>query len=136
MLSKKTTSKVTILWIDCLGGLMVGFFVLLFCSLISAWTNLPTSIVISMALANLLYGSYSLYVTTRKSRSILLVKILAVANICWLFVCISIAVYYWQEVSALGLLHVIGEGIYVAALGLVEWRWKHVLSDEIKESVV
>lgn len=117
-----------ILWLDCLGGLTVGVLVLATCSLLSLWENLPVGVVIAMGLANLLYGSYSLYVTTRKPRPLPLVSGLAVANMSWLLVCIAIAVIYWQRITGLGLLHVLGEGIYVAGLGVVQWQWRQKLS--------
>ena len=81
-----------------------------------------------MGVANLLYGSYSLFVTTRRGRSKKLIEILAVANVIWLFICISILVCYWQQISIFGLIHVLGEGMYVAVLGLVEWQLRERLS--------
>ena len=82
-----------------------------------------------MGIANLVYGFYSLYVTTQKPRPLRLVQILAVANMAWLIACLSIATFFWQEISILGLVHVVGEGIYVAALGAVEWKFQKNLAN-------
>ncbi|MGJ8725355.1 MAG: hypothetical protein ACSHYB_12425 [Roseibacillus sp.] len=125
------TSNVRILWLDCLGGLLVGALVLLLLRPLSSWEGLPISVVASMGLINLCYGGFSLYVTTRKFRPLRLVKTLAVANMSWLVVCGGIAFFFRQEISSLGMLHVVGEGIYVAALGVTEWRWRYQLSEPI-----
>ena len=117
-----------ILWLDYIVGLVVGLAVIMLCRLISDIENLPVSIVGTMGVANLLYGSYSLFVTTRRGRSKKLIEILAVANVIWLFICISILVCYWQQISIFGLIHVLGEGVYVAVLGLVEWQLRERLS--------
>lgn len=117
-----------ILWVDCLGGLVVGVIVLLTYRFLSDWENLPTSIVIAMGVVNLCYGGYSLFVTTRKPRPLWMVQLLAAANMFWLFVCLAITITFWRQINFLGILHVVGEGIYVAALGVVEWKWRRQLS--------
>lgn len=124
-----SNSSDRILWVDCLGALIVGCVVLSIYKLLSDWESLPTAIVFSMGIANLAYGSYSVFVTTRKPRPLLMVKILAIANMFWLIVCVAIATAFWQQMSFLGVLHLVGEGIYVAALGLTEWKWRMLLSD-------
>lgn len=122
------SDKQNILWLDCLGGLMVGVFVLLFSNLISEWDSLPLGIVRFVGFANLAYGSYSIWVTTRAPRKIILVKILALANMAWLFVCITIIVIHWNDISLFGTIHKLAEGIYVASLGVIEWRWRESLA--------
>ena len=119
---------VRILWLDCLGGLAVGVIVVAFCWPISNWEGLPLVVVLAMGMVNLAYGSFSLYVTTRKNRPLSLIKILAIANMFWLLVCCVIVVVHWNQISILGILHLIGEGIYVAALGKVEWKLKDSLA--------
>ena len=121
-------NKQNVLWVDCIGGLIVGVLILCACKLISHWDSLPLSIVLGVGFANLAYGGYSLWVTTRKPRPILLVKILALANMAWLFVCVAIVASHWSEISVFGIFHKLGEGIYVAALGYVEWRWRETLA--------
>ena len=124
-----SNSKDKILWVDCLGGLFVGGAVLSICKLLSDWESLPTTIVFFMGVVNLVYGCYSLFVVTRKPRPLLMIKALAIANMFWLIVCLVIAIAFWQQISVLGLLHVVGEGIYVFAIGLTEWKWRVLLSD-------
>jgi len=124
-------NKHNILWIDCLGGLVVGIVVLLLYKLISSWDGLPVVIVIAMGLANVVYGAYSLYVTTRNQRSVLLVNILAIANMAWLFFCVLIVCLHWEQITLFGIAHVIGEGIYVAGLGITEWIWRSELGQSV-----
>ena len=116
-----------VLWVDCLGGLLVGVLVLLFSNLISEWDALPLTIIRFVGFANLVYGSYSIWVTTRNPRKIILVKILALANMAWLIVCITIIVMHWSEISWFGTIHKLVEGIYVASLGVIEWKWRESL---------
>lgn len=111
--------KQDILWIDCIGGLVVGVLILCVCRLISVWDNLPIAVVIGVGIANLSYGSYSLWVTLRKPRPLSIVKFLSLANMAWLAVCISIVAFYWKDISAFGIFHKLGEGLYVASLGVL-----------------
>ncbi|MCA9130449.1 MAG: hypothetical protein KDB22_25345 [Planctomycetales bacterium] len=119
-----------ILWTDCLGGLFVGLLVLLVHRLLSQLEGLPRLVVISMGIANLIYGSYSLFVTTRTRRPIVLIRVLAIANVIWLFVCVAILFLWFDTVTVFGMILILGEGIYVAALGLAEWRWQISLATQ------
>jgi hypothetical protein len=109
-----------VLWIDCIGGLVVGVLILCLCRLISEWDSLPLWIVLAVGFANLGYGGYSLWVTTRNPRPMALVKILAIANMAWLGVCVAIVVSHWSEISAFGIFHKLAEGIYVSSLRFME----------------
>jgi len=128
-----SNSKDKILWIDCLGGLIVGCVVLSIYKLLGDWEGLPTAVVLFMGVVNLAYGSYSLFVTTRNPRPLPMVKLLAIANMFWLLVCLVMAALYWQQITVLGILHVVGEGIYVAALGLIQWRWRMHFCNSVQE---
>ena len=118
-----------LLWLDCIGGLVVGAVVLLAAELLSQWDGLPIGVVRFVGFANLAYGSYSIWVATRNPRSISIVKILALANMAWLVVCIAITATYWNEISVFGVIHLIGEGLYVASLGAIEWTWRESLAN-------
>ncbi len=117
-----------ILWVDCLGGLVVGVLVILLHHQISEWENLPLWLVVSFGGANLLYGAFSMYTTTRRPRPKILVKILAIANMLWLLVCLATVATFWHQITLLGVLHILIEGVYVAGLGFTEWRWRHRLA--------
>ena len=117
-----------LLWLDCLGGISVGGIVLAISKLLSRWQNVPVNVVIAMGIANLLYGSFSLYVTTRKPRRLKQVRTLAVANMFWLIVCLFITIAYRKDLSMIGWLLILGEGVYVAGLGFTQWRWQRELT--------
>ena len=117
------SDKQNILWLDCIGGLLVGVLILSFSNLISELDGLPLGIIRFVGFANLIYGSFSIWVTTRSPRKMILVKILALANIAWLVVCITIVATYWNDISWFGTIHKLVEGIYVSSLGVIEWRW-------------
>jgi len=124
----ETDKNDTILWLDCIGGLLAGVLILFFCRMISDWDNLPLWIVLAFGFANLIYGGYSLWVTTQNPRSMVWIKILALANITWLGICVTIVTVYWNDISIFGTLHKLTEGIYVGSLGYVEWRWREKLA--------
>jgi len=117
-----------ILWLDCLGGIIVGIVVLAICRPLSNWECLPVSIEMGMGIANLIYGCFSLFVTLCRPRAKSLIATLAVANMAWLLVCVLITTIWWEQISWLGLLHVLGEGVYVAGLGYTEWTLRDSFS--------
>lgn len=123
---KPTVDRV--LWLDCLGGLFVGCVVLSICRLLSQWENLPLSVVMMMGAANLCYGCYSLFVTTRRPRPREYVSALAMANMIWFVVCSVVLIGWWDQITPPGIVHVAGEGIYVGALGFTEWKLRDRLS--------
>ena len=122
-------TKQNILWVDCIGGLVVGVLVLCFCRLISSLGGLPIGIVLLVGFANLFYGTYSLWLTTRNRRGMVFLQILAFANMAWLLVCLAIIVSHWSDITIFGMVHKLTEGIYVAALGWLEWQWRESLAE-------
>ncbi len=120
--NQMNSNKQKILWVDCLGALIVGVIVLIICRPLSRWDGLPVATIVAIGVANLVYGTYSLYVTTRDPRPLGLVAILALANMAWLLVCIAIIALNWERITLFGLVHVFGEGVYVAGLGYSEWK--------------
>lgn len=124
-----TRSRDKILWLDCIGALVAGVLLIAISPLLSAWGSLPVIVLIGIGIGNLVYGSYSLFVTTRNPRPMILVKLLAGANVGWLFVCLVLLVYFWRQISIIGIVHLAGEGLYVAALGCLEWHWRNELGD-------
>lgn len=75
--SRNVRSRDWLLWVDCVGGLLVGAVVLCFCSWLSQIEGLPESTVVVMGVANLVYGLFSLFVTTRRVRPARLIHAVA-----------------------------------------------------------
>jgi hypothetical protein len=121
------TLQRTLLWIDGLGGLIAGLITLLLCSWLSTLHGLPTSIILFVGIANLLYGSYSTPLAMRSTRPVALIRLLALANMAWGVVCVGLVIWHWETITVFGLIHILGEGLYVAGLGVVEWRWREAL---------
>ena len=106
-----TDSYDRLLWLDCLGGLIVGAIVLTISFPLSELGNLPLRVVVGMGIANVLYGSFSLFVTVQNPRSIGFVKTLAIANMAWLVVCVTLVWVWSEQISMLGTFHVLGKEI-------------------------
>ena len=119
--------KHTLLWIDGLGGLIAGFIVLSISSWLSALHGLPHSLILCIGVINLLYGAYSTPLAIRSTRPMALLSLLACANMAWGIACIVFVIGYWDTITWFGLVHVLGEGLYVAGLGRLEWRWREAL---------
>lgn len=114
----------SLLWIDCLGGLAVGILVLAFAEWLSALYALPERLVVTMGVANLVYGTFSLSLARRAVRPRALLLLLVVANISWGVACVITAVVVARQASFFGLAQLLLEGAYVGGLGALEWRYR------------
>lgn len=127
MLTDRQRSISSLLWVDCIGGLLVGVLVLLGSGWLPEWYGLDLRLVLFVGLANVLYGCFSFSLAVRDKRSLTLIKILAIANIAWTPLCLIVLAIHWNRVSALGIAHLFGEAVYVGSLGLIEWICRHRL---------
>lgn len=116
-----------LLWMDCLGGLAAGVVVLVASPLLAQWHQLPLPTILFLGAANLVYGSGSLLLALQSRRPPSLIQALAIANMLWGAVCVLLVVAWWGSISWLGMVHLLGEGAYVALLGGLEWRWRKLL---------
>ncbi len=117
-----------LLWVDGLGAVVAGFAMLTLSGLLSEWYRLPQDLLLLMGWVNLAYASYSLTLARRSRRPRALILLLVVANLTWaVFFCLRWAVTYSETASYLGLVHLVGEALYVGGLGCLEWRWREVL---------
>ena len=120
-----------LLRIDSLGGIFVGVGVLALSPWLDGLFGFPMNLVLFLGAANVIYGCFSgslLLLSYRQGppgRAWFL--FLIVANVAWLAVCVGVVYYYGAGATWLGLAHVMLEGLYVAGLGLYEYR---VLSSE------
>ena len=79
-----------IIWVDGLAALTVGFVVLLFYPMISGIYRVSEGVIIFIASANLLYGTYSFCLAMQKNKSIRSVQLLVIGNLLWSVVCVSL----------------------------------------------
>jgi hypothetical protein len=108
-----------LLWVDCIAGGVVGLGMLLLRDWLVLLYELPPSILVVMALANLLYASFSYSLARRPTRPRRLVKMLAGANVAWGVACLGLLA---TGPSGVGIALLVFEAIFVAGLGLLEAR--------------
>ena len=116
-----------LLWIDCLGALAAGAVVLALAGWLAPLEGLPRGVLVFTGVMNLVYGSYSLSLALRKRRSRASVYALIFANAAWLPVCLALTAAFWDTITPFGVLHLVGEGLYVGGLAFVEWRRRETL---------
>ena len=116
-----------LLWIDGLGGVVVGVAMFVLSGWLSEWYRLPRDFLLFMGAVNLAYGCYSLPLAKRSRRPMSLIMLLAVANLAWGVACLRWAVVFRDTASFFGLAHFVLEGLYVGGLGCLEWRWRELL---------
>jgi len=116
-----------LLWVDCTAAALAGVTVLALSGWLSRLHALPQDLLVFTGAVNLLYGSYSFSLAVRSERPLLGIKLLVVANLSWAVVCVGLAIAYWQQATVFGLVHLIGEAIFVGGLGLLEWRQRYQL---------
>jgi len=113
----------SLLWIDCTGGLVVGVLVLALFPWLSTLYSMPVGFILVMGAANLAYSGFSFSLARRAVRPRGLLLLLIAANIAWAVLCVAAAAVLATQASRYGVAHLILEGVYVGALGLLEWRY-------------
>jgi hypothetical protein len=111
-----------ILWVDWMGAALVGVTVVMIHPWLARLYSLPDSLILALGIVNLAYGSYSFTLCMfQQFRTKYGVYCLIFANVAWLFVCIGLCIAYSRHANLIGMAQLLGEGVYVAALGVVEW---------------
>ena len=85
---------------------------------------------------NVMYGAYSLTLASRKRRPRAWItpvnskKARGSANALWAVLSVVWVIVFRDSASAWGLAHLAAEGVFVAGLAALEWRWRDVLAME------
>jgi hypothetical protein len=116
-----------LLWVDCTAGALAGSAMLLLGAWLSGLYGLPRNLLLFMGAVNLLYASYSFSLAVRARRSRASINLLVCANLAWVPVCLGFAVMFRDSATLFGLGHLIGEAMFVGALGMVEWSQRDQL---------
>jgi len=116
-----------ILWIDGTAALSAGVLSLVFAGLLADLYRLPQQLITFIGVVNLAYSAGSLTLAAQPRRRLAYIVALASANGLWACVCVALAVRLRNEASALGLAVIIFEGVFVAGLALLEWRYRQEL---------
>jgi hypothetical protein len=110
---------------DSAAGLSWGLVFLLLPGPVGAWTGFAPEVVLGIAGANLLYGvcaaGVALTFAGRPGR----VRGLGAANLGWGLLCLGASALSWPPATGLGRALLVGEGLAVGLLGLVELRRAH-----------
>ena len=116
-----------LLWVDCSAGAIVGIVVLGLASWLSWFFGLPYEVLLFTGGANLLYAGYSFSLAVRRQRPMWLIQLLILANLGWAVVCVGLATAFFGSASPFGMIHLVGEGVFVAGLAGLEWTWRNQL---------
>ena len=115
-----------ILWLDGGAACAAGAAVLLLRDRLASLYGFSPTLVSVLAVTNLAYGSYSgtlavlaSYRQTPRRRAI---EVLALANFAWTLVCAVLLMANWRSATMFGVAQLAGEGLFVGALALAEWR--------------
>ena len=121
-----------ILHIDGFAGTSVGLLLLFFQDIASDFYQLPKGLILFLAGANVCYGIYALRLALIRNRSLKEVTVLTIANFLWAIVCVGVILTYFEQASIFALLFISAECIFVAMLGLCEWRYRFLLVSSIQ----
>jgi hypothetical protein len=111
-----------ILRIDGYGALITGIAFLLFNSFFSSVYNISVESLVIWSLVHLSYGLFgvlNLYFFKRKS----LLKTLIVMNFVWPMICAYLVFFELANANFFLFSHLLGEGLYVFALGVFEAKF-------------
>ncbi len=112
---------------DCIAGALAGVAMLLLVDWLAALYGMPKDLLVFIGMANVLYATYSFSLAIRRSRTLLLLNALIVANSLWALVCVGLAVRWAGTASLFGMAHLIAEALFVGALARLEWKWRQIL---------
>ncbi|WP_133407543.1 hypothetical protein [Parashewanella tropica] len=120
-----------ILWIDGFSAAIAGTLTLILHQFLVTIYGLPKSIILLIAIVNLIYAIYALFLAQNKTRSLLAVTTLVMGNSLWAICCMLIVKTHFTDMTNIGLLVIIAESIYVTGLAFFEWKWRHKLTKHL-----
>lgn len=98
---------------------------------LSGWLSrleeLPHEVLLFTGAVNVLYASYSFPLAVRPVRPMRLINLLVFANLAWVPVCLGLVAAFSESVTLFGVVHLIGEAIFVGGLAILEWRNRDLL---------
>lgn len=111
-----------LLWFDCTAGGVVGVAMLALSGVLSPLFGIPRAVLVTTAIVNLMYGAFSFSLARRPEAPRRLVRVLIIANLAWMPVCVTLAAVHAGPGSWLGVAYLLAEGLFVAVLAAVEAR--------------
>ncbi|MBC7887620.1 MAG: hypothetical protein H7Z13_07005 [Ferruginibacter sp.] len=111
-----------LLWIDAIAAMLSGFFVLILSATLSKLFNFPDKLLITLSMVSLGYASFSLSLAQQKSNPKRLLILLVIGNSIYAILCVILLTFLHSKATFLGLVYLLLESAFVAALALLEWR--------------
>ncbi len=108
---------------DWVAAAVAGVLVLSLRGWLADLYGLPAALLLVVGVVNLAYGgvSFTLAVSSRGGR-VPFLRAVAAANMAWAVCCFVLAGVWSGEASAFGIAQLVGEGLFVGTLGVLEWR--------------
>ena len=113
-----------LLWVDASAAALAGVAVLSLSAWLSRLHGLPRGLLLVVGAVNVAYAAYSFSLAVRARRPRRLVRLLVAGNLAWAAVCLGLAAAFAASATPFGLAHLVGEGLFVACLAALEWRWQ------------
>ena len=110
----------SLLWFDCSAAGVVGVAMLGLSGLLAPLFDIPRAVLVTTALVNLAYGTFSYSLARQPEPPRRLVRALIVGNFTWTVICIGLAAVFAGPGSWLGSGYLLAEGLVVGALAAVE----------------
>jgi hypothetical protein len=84
---------------------------------------LPERLLVATGVVNLLYSAVSFTLATRsRGDRVPGIRVVAAANMAWAVVCVALAAVWAGVASVFGMAQLVGEGLFVGGLGVLEWQ--------------
>ena len=89
--------------------------------------GLSSHVLFLIGIVNLAYASYSFSLAIRSRRPKLLIHLLVALNAAWATACLILAMVFWTTATPFGILHLVGEAVFVGGLAILEWSHRRQL---------
>lgn len=121
-LSTQILSKTNAFLIDGVGALASGISLYFIIGSFVSVFGMPTSVIQNLAILPFLYCVYSLSCHNLKPQSGIYLKIIAILNLIYCMISISLMIRYANEIKPLGYVYFIVEKLIVIPLAIWEWK--------------
>lgn len=111
-------------WIDGFAALSAGALIFVLRGVLTDFYGLSHRFLTTIALVNVLYSVLGLTLGVLRRRPAWLLDALICANLLWAVACTVFAVRAPVSATVWGYGHLAGEGAFVTALALLEWRYR------------
>ena len=118
-----------LLWIDCIAAALAGTLMVALGDRLADLYAMPHAWLRLIGAINLLYACLSGSLALRDRRPVRWIAALSIANGVWSVACVGIAVAMAGTATPFGMTHLLGEGVFVGCLAVLEWRWRNRLAN-------